>query len=132
MKKHIKTMNTKSFSRRQFLELNLGAAVAAGVGMSPLFGGSAAAGKLRTAVAFSWCWNCPVAMTALTRLCPTLRTNTTARPTIGIQPDAVLKLSDDFGLHPNLLGWERFIRMAKWPLCTDAATPIRIVLISKP
>ena len=45
MKKHIKTMNTKSFSRRQFLELNLGAAVAAGVGMSPLFGGSGSGGN---------------------------------------------------------------------------------------
>jgi len=33
-----------------------------------------------------------------------------ARPTIGIQPDAVLKLSDDYGLHPNLLGWERLYK----------------------
>ena len=30
-----------------------------------------------------------------------------ARPTLGIPKDQVLRLSDDFGLHPNLLGWER-------------------------
>ena len=32
------------------------------------------------------------------------------RPTLAIQKDAVLKLNDQFGLHPNLLGWERLFK----------------------
>ena len=46
-----------------------------------------------------------------------------ARPTIGIQPDAVLKLSDDFGLHPNLLGWERLYKDGKMAIVHGCGYP---------
>ena len=32
------------------------------------------------------------------------------RPTLAIPKDDVLKLNDDFGFHPNLLGWERLFK----------------------
>ena len=32
------------------------------------------------------------------------------RPTLGIKPDDVIKLDDDFGFHPVLLGWERLFK----------------------
>ena len=114
MKKHIKTMNTKSFSRRQFLELNLGAAVAAGVGMSPLFGGSAAARGIADSSRILVVLELSGGNDGLNTVVPyTQDEYYRARPTIGIQPDAVLKLSDDFGLHPNLLGWERLSKDGK-------------------
>ena len=33
-----------------------------------------------------------------------------ARPTLAIQPNDVLELSDELGFHPNLLGWERLFK----------------------
>ena len=32
------------------------------------------------------------------------------RPTLAINKDTVLKLNDEFGFHPNLLGWERLFK----------------------
>lgn len=32
------------------------------------------------------------------------------RPTLGVKKDDVLKLNDEFGFHPNLLGWERLFK----------------------
>ena len=32
------------------------------------------------------------------------------RPTLGIKEDKVLKISDEFGFHPSLLGWERLFK----------------------
>ena len=75
--------------------------------MSSLFGGSGSeeiADSSRILVVL----NCPAAMTALTRLCPTLRTSI-GLPTIGIQPDALncpMILACIPPYSDGLLGWQ--------------------------
>jgi len=124
MTKQTKTINTKSFSRRQFLELNLGAAVAAGVGMSPLFSSNAAARDIADSGRILVVLELSGGNDGLNTVVPyTQDEYYRARPTIGIQPDAVLKLSDDFGLHPNLLGWERLYKDGKMAIVHGCGYP---------
>ena len=100
--------------------------------MSPLFGGSAAAGKPdsgRILVVLELSGG----NDGLNTVVPyTQDEYYRARPTIGIQHDAVLKLSDDFGLHPNLLGWERLYKDGKMAIVHGCGYPNPNRSISKP
>ena len=100
-----------SRSRRRFLELNLGAAIAAGTGLSSVFGVSAAKGAVANNGRILVVLELSGGNDGLNTVVPyTQDEYYRARPTIGIKPDAVLKLSDEYGLHPNLLGWERLYK----------------------
>lgn len=46
-----------------------------------------------------------------------------ARPTLGIAPNAVIPLSDEFGLHPNLLGWERLYKQGQLAIVHGCGYP---------
>ena len=46
-----------------------------------------------------------------------------ARPTIAIRKDAALKLSDEFGFHPFLLGWERMFKDGKMAVVHGCGYP---------
>lgn len=46
-----------------------------------------------------------------------------ARPTLGIQADAVLRLDSEFGLHPNLLGWERLYKNGQMAIVHGCGYP---------
>ena len=100
-----------SRSRRRFLELNLGAAIAAGTGLSSVFGVSAAEGAVANNGRILVVLELSGGNDGLNTVVPyTQDEYYRARPTIGIKHDAVLKLSDEYGLHPNLLGWERLYK----------------------
>ncbi|HBJ88373.1 MAG TPA: hypothetical protein DDZ21_00235, partial [Gammaproteobacteria bacterium] len=118
--------DTKNFSssRRRFLELNLGAALAAGTGLSPVFSASAAEVKLTDNGRILVVLELSGGNDGLNTVVPyTQDEYYLARPTIGIQPDAVLKLSDDYGLHPNLLGWERLYKDGKMAIVHGCGYP---------
>ena len=46
-----------------------------------------------------------------------------ARPTIAIAKKSTLKLSDEFGLHPNLLGWEQLFKDGKMAIVHGCGYP---------
>tara|TARA_X000000950_G_C13882670_1_gene647513 strand:+ start:406 stop:1650 length:1245 start_codon:yes stop_codon:yes gene_type:complete len=118
--------DTKNFSssRRRFLELNLGAALAAGTGLSPVFSASAAEVKLADNGRILVVLELSGGNDGLNTVVPyTQDEYYLARPTIGIQADAVLKLSDDYGLHPNLLGWERLYKDGKMAIVHGCGYP---------
>jgi uncharacterized protein (DUF1501 family) len=118
--------DTKIFSssRRRFLELNLGAALAAGTGLSPVFSASAVEGTVADNGRILVVLELSGGNDGLNTVVPYSQDEYyRARPTIGIQPDAVLKLSDDYGLHPNLLGWERLYKDGKMAIVHGCGYP---------
>ena len=118
--------DTKKFSssRRRFLELNLGAALAAGTGLSPVFSASAVEGAVADNGRILVVLELSGGNDGLNTVVPyTQDEYYRARPTIGILPDAVLKLSDDYGLHPNLLGWERLYKDGKMAIVHGCGYP---------
>ena len=48
-----------------------------------------------------------------------------ARPTIAIRKNAALKLSDEFGFHPYLLGWEKLFKDGKMAVVHGCGYPNR-------
>ena len=118
--------DTKIFSssRRRFLELNLAAALAAGTGLSPVFSASAVEGTVADNGRILVVLELSGGNDGLNTVVPYSQDEYyRARPTIGIQPDAVLKLSDDYGLHPNLLGWERLYKDGKMAIVHGCGYP---------
>jgi uncharacterized protein (DUF1501 family) len=126
MNKNKGLTDTKRFSsgRRRFLELNLGAAIAAGTGLSSVFAANAAEGVVSDNGRILVVLELSGGNDGLNTVVPYTRDEYyRARPTIGIQPDAVLKLSDEYGLHPNLLGWERLYKDGKMAIVHGCGYP---------